>query len=409
MITKFLRVSALLIMFLTVSHNLCGAEDYITLKKALAITSGNNTKTVNARKNVEIAKSKLVQTRAYPNPSLDFKTTDLSDPWSKDSGSYELTLNQEIEVFGKRGSRKSMAEGLITIASEELSSTWLEISLEVKERYYDLLLFKKRNEIARENLDLVRKLLDSVQVKYNSGSIYLNELLRAKIELSGAENELQLSQKEFRVAKAQFNYLIGKPVDYEFMLEEQLSFVDKKLTQDALMQKALSGNPELKARIALLELNKQGIKLARQEKLPTPTLGVIQTQEGQNKTLGASLGFSLPLWNINTGNIKEKEIELDKTENEVVSLKKQLELSVYDAYIEAESAAKQVSLLKKNVEEANEIQSLIGLQYKEGKAEFLTYLDNLKTVRNTKLGYYEAIVNYNKKLALIERLINEDM
>lgn len=399
----------LIFIIISISFNLLDAQENISLKKALSIANENNTRVINARKDIETAKSKLVQAGVYSNPSIDFQTPNLTDSMMS---SYELSLNQELEIFGKRTKRRDIAEDLITIAGEQLKSVWLDVALEVKEKYYELLLIQKRNEIARENLNLVRKLLDSVQVKYQSGSIYLNELLRAKIELSQAKNELILIEREMKVVKSQFNLLLGKSVSNEYKIEENLYYQEKKLDYDTLKSKSFSQNPDLKSKIIITNLSKKGIQLANLDILPNPTVGLIFSREEQSSKplgLGVSLGFSIPLWYRNSGEIKEKEIEMEKAENDIDYFRKQLELNIYDAYIEAESATRQVELLKNNVDEAIEIQNLIDLQYREGKADFLMYLDNLKTVRNVKLNYYEAITNYENKLALIERIIGEDI
>lgn len=409
MIAQSIRTCVLFAFSAVALCSLCGAQELITLKEALTVAGAGNIKMITAKKNVESAMSKLTQAGAYINPFIDFETRDAADPWAGENGSYELTVSQELEVFGKRKYRKKIASDAVAMANEELISAWLEVSLDVKERYYDLLLFQKRNDIARENLVLVRKLLDSVQVKYNSGAVYLNELLRAKIEVSRSENDVLLCEKDVLAAKAQFNLLLGRPVSQEFATDGRFPAMERKLEYPVLIRKGLSQNPALKAKVLRAALNKREITLARKDVLPTPAISVKQTRENQGASLGAGIGFSIPLWSRNAGVVAEKKIELDKTENDIAYLKNQLELAVFDAFIEAQAAAKQLSLLKKNVEEANEIQNLIDLQYKEGKTEFLGYLDGLRTVRATKLSYYEAAVNYGRKLALIESVINEDI
>jgi len=84
-------------------------------------------------------------------------------------------------------------------------------------------------------------------------------------------------------------------------------------------------------------------------------------------------------------------------------------LDLYGIFTAAESAAKRISTLKNNIEEVVEIQNLIDIQYKEGKSDFLTYLDNVKTVRTIKLSYYEAIADYETKIAVMERIIGENI
>jgi len=379
------------------------AGESITLKNALSIAEENNAKIISVKKDVEIAKAGLVQSCAYPNPSLDIKVEDFENT------GYELGINQELELFRKRAARKSKAHGLIMIANEQLRLISLDVAMEVKKKYYELLLGQKRTEIAVKNLDLVRKLFASVQDKYNSGAVYLNELLRAKIELSQAENEAVSSEKEMQVVKSQLNFLLGRPVNSGWMIGSSFAYVEKKLDYSVLLDKAFMQNPELKIKLLSVGLGKKEVSLSKLAVFPNPAIGVIYTKEGENKLLGASVGFSMPFWYRNAGEIKEKEAGLEKAENDFEYFKKQLELDLYGIFTAAESAAKRISTLKNNIEEVVEIQNLIDIQYKEGKSDFLTYLDNVKTVRTIKLSYYEAIADYETKIAVMERIIGENI
>src|SRR3989339_932500 len=236
MAIKF-RLFIIFSIFISVLFDLLSSQESISLKKALSIANEKNAKVISARKDIEAAKSKHIQAGAYANPSIEFQAPNVTDI---DMSSYELSLSQELEIFGKRTKRKDIAEDLISIAGEQLKSVWLDVALEVKEKYYELLLIQKRSEIAKENLNLVRRLLDSVQVKYQSGSIYLNELLRAKIELSQAENELILTEREMKVAKSQFNLLLGESVSNEYKIEENIFYQEKKMDYETIKSKALS-------------------------------------------------------------------------------------------------------------------------------------------------------------------------
>ncbi len=52
---------------------------------------------------------------------------------------------------------------------------------------------------------------------------------------------------------------------------------------------------------------------------------------------------------------------------------------------------------------------MVNLQYKEGKSDFLSYLEHLITLKNTKVNYYQAVFDYNQKFAWIEKVINEEI
>ena len=66
-------------------------------------------------------------------------------------------------------------------------------------------------------------------------------------------------------------------------------------------------------------------------------------------------------------------------------------------------------LLQRQLEAARELMRTVTLQYEEGKSDFLTYLEHLKAVKETKRDYYEASANNQTKVALLEQAIAEPL
>ncbi|OGF53443.1 MAG: hypothetical protein A2452_06435 [Candidatus Firestonebacteria bacterium RIFOXYC2_FULL_39_67] len=388
------------VIFVSMITDTINAQETFTLKQILSAAKENNPRMVKTRKDVEAAKARLITAGTYPNPEIDFATGNFQDVLNN----LEFGIGQEFDLFGKIGMREAIAEADISLANEELAIAWSEIALEIKGAYYDLLLMEKKNVLAQENLDIFRKFVDSVQIKYNSGSILLNEVARAKIELSQAENEYFLSDKVLRASKIRFNLMVNKPVSFEFTLSDALVFEQRIFEYKELTQKALVNNPELKIKLALVKRNNKEIELAQKEVFSNPKFGLTGKHEAGVLSIGAGLSIVLPFWNQNTGAIKEVELTSEKNNLDIEYIKKQIEAAVYESCLEAEYTAKLVVNYKKSIEQSIGIQSQINLQYKEGKTDFLTYLDSLRTVKSVKFGYHEAVVNYNKKIALIKKL-----
>lgn len=110
----------------------------------------------------------------------------------------------------------------------------------------------------------------------------------------------------------------------------------------------------------------------------------------------------MPLWYRNRGEITEGKNELQKLEYQISSLERQIELEINETFQELVLADRQVKLWKKAVENASGLIELINLQYEEGKINFLTYLENLRKFKETKLNYFKVLVDYETKLAVLE-------
>jgi len=381
------------------------AQEALTLKQVLNLAKENNITMIKARKNIESAKARLIKAGKYSNPEIN------ADSYISPKGenSYEFVVNQEFDLLGKVGIRKSIAEDEVTIAGEEMNLAWSEVTLVIKEAYYEILLMEKRKDITQENLQLFRKLLDMAQLRYNSGEILLSEVTRAKIELSQAENEYYFADKELRTSKAKFNFILNKPADFDFIPGDSIEYEEIKFDYSALYQKALLNNPEIKARTMHAKINRKEFDLVKKDVFSNPAIGFGSKKETGETSTGASISIVLPFWYRNTGEIKEAAVEMEKLSQDIEYFKKQLEVDIFNACIETEYIAKQVANFKKNLEQSNYILNQINLQYKEGKVELFAYLDNMKTVKNVRLGYYEAVLGYNKKIALIEKLLNAEL
>ena len=108
-------------------------------------------------------------------------------------------------------------------------------------------------------------------------------------------------------------------------------------------------------------------------------------------------------WGFNLGQVKEAKAQKDKQKIKLEAFKRQVGLEVYQAFLEAELADKQAMLQKKALDEANELLKQVTVQYEEGELAFLNYLENIRTIKETRLAYYNALKNYQEKVAELER------
>jgi outer membrane protein TolC len=112
------------------------------------------------------------------------------------------------------------------------------------------------------------------------------------------------------------------------------------------------------------------------------------------------------LWNpFNFGAVKEAKAEKEKQKVRLDALKRQVGLEVYKTFLEGELADRQVNLQKKALEEANELLRRITLSYETGEIPFLVFLENIKTIKETRLAYFVALKDYKGKVAELEKVI----
>ena len=400
-------VSVLLFMPLAAGEGL----ERLSLEEALQIAWQRNPRLLQARQEMEAARGRWIQDRALPNPEVEIETTELSKGIHGGStvGEDSIALSQEVDVLGKFWLRGKAGKADYQATQHLLQRVWSEVAFEVTQTYNNLLLSAQRVGVAREVLTLTRGFLDHVQLRYNAGEVLRNELLRAQIESAKAENAVLQAEKQVTLDTATLNILLGREAQEPLALIDQFTYQPHDIDPDQLLSQALQQRPDLKAREAAIRAQRNRWRLAISNILDNPTVSAIGTRElgesGKEQVFGLAIRWPIPFWNQNRGAIREAKAELTRREVEYEAFKREVGLEVVSAIAEARIAQRQVTVWKTGVEQANDLVRLASQQYREGDINFITYLEHLATVRETKVAYVEALATYRTQLARLNQAV----
>jgi multidrug efflux system outer membrane protein len=309
-----------------------------------------------------------------------------------------------LDPLGTRFLRGRIAHDGVNISKNQLALAWSQISAQVITVYAQILAFQKALDVVQENLKTTHQFLTQVDTRFQSGDARKSDLLRAKIEVSRAENELLIVEKDLKVSKGELNLLLGHSAEEEIVLSDSLSYEPLHIQYAGLVEKALDQRPDVQIEKTLLSSRKKGFWNAILKTFfPTMAIGVERSTQDFDNDTSLLLTASYPLWGFNLGQVKEAKAEKSKQAVRLEAFKKQVGLEVYRTFLETELADKQVVLQKKALDEANELLRQVTTQYEEGELAFLNYLENIRTIKETRLGYYNVLKNYQEKLAELER------
>jgi outer membrane protein TolC len=304
-----------------------------------------------------------------------------------------------------RDLKTDIAKKQVAIQYETVKSIWSEVYLDVRGVYTKIILDKKKLELARTNLDILRQFYAKVQVRYQAGDALKNDLQRAKIEVLGAENSYLAVENELTTGKAKLNLLLGREFDVPFEAEEELTEEDVELNLNEITSTALSNRPDLKAEELALDAKAKTVAKEQLNRLPSPFVGFKRTTEDYDNDSAVVVGMSLPLWNLNQGEVKKAKAQKEAQTVRVAAAKRGVMLGAYEAYLNTELAKKQLGLLKQSLEEANELLRLADLHYSEGKVDFINYLDQVRTVNETRVRYYQGLFELNSAVNELEKSV----
>ncbi|MCA9409175.1 MAG: TolC family protein [Candidatus Omnitrophica bacterium] len=392
-----------------------GEKTTISLKEALTVANQQNPTIVEARKKVEIVESRFKNSRKLKNPDLDIDVAkiayDLEDEAKFDDRTLEgeVRLNQPIQAWGKRGLNIKIAEDELSQAQYELQSLWLDISHEVKKQYNETMLQQKSIELTRDHLERAQRFYEQVNIQFNSGKARNHELARAKLEVSNARNTFLEAETNFYVSMGKLNILLGRNIQDEIKLKDNLTPVELNSQMNDLLEFAVKERADILRQNHELSKKEKQLKLAKRQRLPDVDLGLFVEREEEIYSAGAGISFELPLWNQFQQDIKEASLEKEIAEIHLDTLKKEATLNVYAAYKNAQLAWQSLLNLEQSIKEANELLRILTIEYQEGEATFLVYLEGLTSFKETKQNYLASLANYNDKIAELEQAVGKTL
>lgn len=384
------------------------AEESISLEQALRMAYSSNPKMIEARKEIAAWKGRWIQAEAPPNPEMGiavggFKKTEEGSQ-KKNVDSVEVV--QPLDPLGTRFLRGRMAWDDVKIAKGNFDLVWAEVRKNVIGLYATVLTQEKALEISQGNLNATRQFFTKVEMKFQTGSALQSDALRAKIEVSRSENELMIAERNLKISNGELNLALGRSVEALLTLSDSLGYEALQLQYAQIKEHALADRADVRNETTRLKSKKKGF-WSEILKVVFPQMGIgieRTTQDFENDT-AILLKASYPLWGFNLGQVKEAKAEKEIQEVRLDALKRQVGLEVYQAFIDAELGDKQVVLQKRALDESNELLRQVTLKYESGEVPFLIYLENIKTIKETRLAYFNALRNYKEKVADLERVI----
>jgi len=387
------------------------AVERLYFRDALEQAYEYSSKMIEARKSIEASRGDLFTARTFKNPEaeLEFGGFKKDEDGNQNTNLDSFEIKQPFDPLGVRFLKSKMASGEVHIQEEKLRAVWMEIYLSVRHTYSEIILHKKEIELASQNLEAMRQFFSRVQLRYNSGQTLKNDFQRAKIELLKVENDYLSIQKELQTDKARLNLILGRPMDTDFEIVEELKEEELSLTFEEIKAIGFKNRPDVKMADFELDVKRKNLFKEHLNRLPSYYLGFKRIDEDDRDDYAILVGASLPLWNLNQGEVKKAQAEKEIQEQKVKTTQDQAALDIYEAYLRADLHHKQLDIAKKSLEEADELLRLANLRYSEGKIDFLNYLDQIRTATQSKVNYYRTLFNLSQSISELEVFLAQSL
>jgi cobalt-zinc-cadmium efflux system outer membrane protein len=357
-----------------------------------------------ARSSIKTAESFLnPEIEAGSGPSKDRITSqDRKDNWG-------VTISQPIEFPNVRSARRAIAESKLQYSESNSLATKVNLNLQIKKRFYNVIQNQEILRIAENDRDSLRDIRGRVALKVDVGDSPRYELIKADTELISAERDAQAAKLKIYESKLYLKGLVGKSIPDEFDVIGIMPDSSIKLDINQIRNE-INNSPRLKQIKAASEVAENRLRL--EEKLVTPgvTLKAGVNQDPDLTSYRFGLSIPLPLWNQRQGQIGEASANFQEVQAQLSDQELTLTRDVESAYQRYLIAQQQVTIFESSLlNQAESVLKVVEAAYRYGERGILEYLDAQRTFRLVKKDYLTARHDYVVAILDIEQLLGIEL
>lgn len=297
------------------------------------------------------------------------------------------------------------------------------IILDAKNAYYQLLQTQKLYDVAQQTVLQISVQEEVANNFYQVGMTPLNDLLQAQVELANAKQNLIVTKNNMDNAKSNFNKLLRRPLDTPVVLEDVLDYTHFEETLEYCISEAEKNRLEIKIADLDIDISQKEYQLAKKDYYPTVDLKGNYYERGTEWDVDGGPGIYDPSgWNIsavakwnfwewgrtNYG-VKEKSSRLVQAQLQQKEFIDNIRLEVKTAYLRTQEAERAIKTVETAIEQAKENFRINQERYKEQIATQTDVLIAQTLLSRTMTNYYNALYTFKISKATLYRAIGQEV
>jgi len=405
--------------------------DTLDLPTAVAYAVENNFSIRQARERIREQEGLITEVRALALPSATVNTS--YSTWDKGlvadrafSGASTQNWNISIDVrqtlYSGGGVRAALdsQSSLREAVRRELEGVVNTAILEVRTRFYDVLLAREQIKVQEQNITLLREQLQTAKNRFEAGAVSNFDVLRAEVELANALPELIRARNSFRTAVDALRFSLGyvnpSPGTIAKVPEfiGTLDYTPVEFQLDSTLETARANRPELLRLAAVIDAQDANVRFSRSGYLPD--LALVGGYGLRKSNFSESFADSLDGWTIGlqsswaifdgkrtAGQVAQARSQLAQSELQLDEFGLAVEVEVRRALSAFQEAGELVDAAEKVVEQAHEALRLANSRYGAGTATQLDVLTTQVSLVRAQLNKLQAVYNYNVSVARVRQ------
>lgn len=364
---------------LQVNHTLkAAAQDTLSMQASLAAAKGSRLPTVNVGAGYRVLDNEPVSIAG----NIQFSTADDT------ALSYHAMTSLPIYTHFQISSMINAATAGMSASKYTEDALRQTIKLKIAEAYIAVLLRIRQIKVADSQDRSLAAHAGDVQNLYDEGMVSLNDLLAAKVALANAQQTTLRAQNRLDVAMAEYNRLLGRPLEQKFQLDV-IPLVFPKIELEALSAKALNNRSELASLKDQIEALSWQAKAEKAVSGPKVDLvgGYDYNENSHQLHEGVWQAMARVSWDIFDGNVARNKGAVFTAKSRVVAeqlaeLRSLIRLQVRQTWLDMNESRKRITVAETALDQADENLTVTRNRYREGVGTNTEVLDaeSMKTV-----------------------------
>jgi cobalt-zinc-cadmium efflux system outer membrane protein len=419
MVPLLLRAAvACIALHLTVAGTAWAAENRasaeLTLASAIDMALKRNPDLIASRYELTAAQARILQAGLRINPELDLELENFAGSGTTtgtDALETTLSLSQVIELGGKRGLRRSVAEADSDLIAIEQRARQLDVLAEVTRRFIEVVTAQERVRFAAESSKLAQQTLETTAARVEAGRAPVAEASRARIAVTRAAIDERRAGADLRSARYALASLWGD-VEPAFTTASADIFAVSPVEPFPALVEQIERNPDLTRFASQARLRDAELRLAQAQARPNLalSLGVRRLEQSNDTALVAGFAIGLPVFDRNQGAIREARVRRVQSDAELQAALVRIRGTLYAAYQQMVAAHESADSLRNDaIPQAQTALEQTRTGYERGRfsvLELLTAQQELLVLREAAI---DAAADYHRLLVELERITSEPL
>ncbi|MBI5423195.1 MAG: TolC family protein [Opitutae bacterium] len=400
--------------------------DELTLNYALSFALDNNFAIRQAKERIRQQEGIVVEVRAQQIPNVTSSAgysgyaQQISSTGDDRSWSVNITARQIVYAGGGVQATVKAQRLALEAATLALQSVIDAAMLDVRTKFYNVLVTRERIKVQEQNVELLRRQLQDVKNRFEAGTVSNFEVLRAEVAVANAQPPLITTRNAYRLAIDDLRQSLGFVTSDganvakipEFVGKLEFSPVSYELT--SALATARERRPDLLRLKKLEEVAEQGVVARRANYYPDVSLYAAydwRKRPGYSDFAASRDGVTVGVqstWDIfdgraTRGRVVQAESALEQARLSLNEAELSVSVDVRRALSSLQEATELAEASKKVVEQAEEAVRLADARYAAGTATQLDVLTARNDLTTARLNQLQAFYSFNVASANVRR------